>query len=315
MAGLNFSTTTIINSLDNVKVLGDSKKVLRLGKGVDLVAENVKVVRKTVGYKPKMAVATVNVAGLTPGDYRLDVTLGTDGAAPLIFAAPSPVNGTPFWVGIHVDTTGVANAGIVADSINKNKLFVLGEKLLNCVALKTTGESTTYTGVIELTAASEYIRFRDIKLVKFTAATENAPEKVEVVSGAVNVTEKGLNGFGTYSHIIKDLRLPTGANLAFNHLREDETPTPGTVYTQYVFEYEAPSLIRGTQVVGSVNTSHTQHVAWVAKNSVTAFDALLSSANLADTDTNRDNIEQYTVNTDSVVTDKRSTKETSSLED
>ena len=113
------------------------------------------------------------------------------------------------------------------------------------------------------------------------------------------------------------MRLPTGANLAFNHLREDETPAPGAVYTQYVFEYEAPSLIRGTQVVGSVNTSHTQHIAWVAKDVVTAFDSLLSSASLADTNAttgNRDNIEQHTVS-DSVVTAKNAKKETSSLAD
>ena len=116
--------------------------------------------------------------------------------------------------------------------------------------------------------------------MKFEAATENQQEKVvKVADGTIN--QKGINGFGTYSHIIKDLRLPTGANLAFNHLREDETPAPGVLYTQYVIEYEALSSIRGTQVVGSVNTSHTQHIVWVASSNVTAFDGLLSTAGVA----------------------------------
>ena len=282
MAGLNFSTTTIVNSLAPKATEVAAKGILRVGKGVDLVGKKITAVYKTAGHEPSMCKAVIDLAGLS-GNYRLDVKLGTDGAVPLIFAAPYAQNGTPFWVGLNL--TGTNDIAAIAKDINDRKLFVMGDVLL--VARVATANDkigeTAQTGKLILEAVSEHVRFRDIKLVKFTDfdASTGALEKTEVVEGKVVIMDKGVNGFGTYSHIIKDLRLPTGANLAFNHLREDETPAPGVLYTQYVIEYEAPSSIRGTQVVGSINTSHTQHIAWVASSNVTAFDGLLSTAGVA----------------------------------
>ena len=281
MAGLNFSTTTIINKIAPKATEVAEKGILRLGRGVDLVAGNIASVHKTVGHDPVMCKAVIDLASLS-GNYRLDVKLGTDGSVPLIFAAPYAQNGTPFWVGLNL--TGTNDIAAIAKDINDRKLFVMGDTLL--VARVATDDdkigSVSQKGKLILEAISEHIRFRDIKLVKFTDfdTSTGTPEKTETVEGKVVIMNKGANGFGTYSHIVRDLRLPTGANLAFNHLREDETPAPGTLYTQYVIEYEAPSLIRGTQVVGSVNRSHTQHVAWVAASEVSNFDALLKAAKL-----------------------------------
>ena len=95
MAGLNFSTTTIINKIDPKATEVAAKGILRLGRGVDLVANNITAVYKTVGHGPTMCKATIALSGLV-GDYRLDVTLGTDGASPLIFAKPDVQNGIPF---------------------------------------------------------------------------------------------------------------------------------------------------------------------------------------------------------------------------
>ena len=294
MAGLNFSTTTIINKIDSKATEVAAKGILRLGRGVDLKSEYVQTVRKSVGHDYAPCVATISLAGLE-GDYRLDVTLGTDGAAPLIFAAPDVQNGTPFWVGIHADSA--IDAPFVTElvkTIKKNKLFTIGDNLLTVEASGTN---------LVLTGNSEFLRFRKVELMKFEDATENSQEKTVKVDGKVNIV-KGYNGFGTYSHIIKDLRLPTGANLAFNHLRQDETPAPGTLYTQYVIEYEAPSSIRGTQVVGSVNRSHTQHVAWVAASEVSNFDALLKAAKLpGDTESTADVNEAVTSVEDSHLDD------------
>lgn len=280
MAGLNFSTTTIINKIDPKAEAVASKGIIRLGRGVDLVAKYITAVYKTAGHGPTMCQATIDLTGLEVGDYRLDVTLGTDGASPLIFAKPDVQNGIPFWVGIHVDST-VDEAFVkeLVHTINKNKLFTIGDNLLTVEATGTT---------LTLTGNSEFLRFRKVELMKFEAANEDSQEKTTKVDGKVTINEKGRNGFGTYSHIIKDLRLPTGANLAFNHLRQDETPNisatdTASAYTQYVIEYEAPSSIRGTQVVGSVNHSYTQHVAWVAAG--VDFDTLLSDANVTKVDT------------------------------
>ena len=76
MAGLNFSTTTIINKIDSKATEVAAKGILRLGRGVDLKSEYVQTVRKSVGHDYAPCVATISLAGLE-GDYRLDVTLGT----------------------------------------------------------------------------------------------------------------------------------------------------------------------------------------------------------------------------------------------
>ena len=291
MSGLNFSTTTIINAKpegglnDVVKVVyprkksgsvwvddteSDMKKI-RLGKGVDLVAKYIKSYVKTEGYGPEMCKAVLDLAGLAEGFYRLDVHLGANGAEPLIFAAPAPQNGTPFWIEFTVTASNKTTiAAEIVKIINANKLFVLGDNLISA-----SGTSTSLT----LEGNTEYLRFRKLELYKYSV-DENGVDHTDRVK-VFEPSVLGKNGFGTYSHIIKDLRLPTAANTTHNHLREDETPNVGTTYTQYVFEYEAPSQIRGTQVVGSVNHSHTQHVAWVASSIVSAFDSLLTNAGIA----------------------------------
>ena len=61
--------------------------------------------------------------------------------------------------------------------------------------------------------------------------------------------------FGTYSQIVKDLRLPTVENTNWLHLRKAETPIVGAVYDQYIIEYCAPANNRPLGAVGCETTS------------------------------------------------------------
>ena len=95
----------------------------------------------------------------------------------------------------------------------------------------------------------------------------------------IKLDERGKNSFGTYSQIIKDLRLPTAANYQWTHIRQVETPIVGAIYNQYIVEYEAPATNDGLHAVGQRMTSHTVHVFWVKNDSdlISAWETALGT--------------------------------------
>lgn len=83
--------------------------------------------------------------------------------------------------------------------------------------------------------------------------------------------------FGTYSQIIKDLRLPTTENTRWLHLRQAETPIVGAIYDQYIIEYCAPANNRPLGAVGCEVDSYTTHIFWVKHDIAAEFDALFKA--------------------------------------
>lgn len=303
MAGLNFQTQTIINSnldpdssalnglgTDNTwlykadieKVDGVEKEVLRIKRDFIFVKDNVKAIRKAVGHEATLCKAVIDfskISAITPETgkkkyCRLDIYLGVEGAEPYIYSTPWVQKGMPFWVEFTVTEDNKDNiAKVVADMIKKNHLFLVDKDLLTVEA---------NGAVLTLTGATEYQRFRKIEVRTFSATddyaelvSEMAKKPAENAEGevteayeasAVKEEERGKNSFGTYSQIIKDLRLPTAANYQWTHLRQDETPTVGAIYNQYIIEYCAPATNDGTQFVGHRGLSHTTHVFWVRQD-------------------------------------------------
>ena len=118
--------------------------------------------------------------------------------------------------------------------------------------------------------------------------TELNPNEV-VASDAIALVTKGKNAFGTYSQIVKDLRLPTAANYQWLATRKVEIPIVGAVYNQYIIEYHAPANSHPLSVVGGRLDSHTTHVFWVKNDTelVTAWEnALKTLGDIIDSDTN-----------------------------
>lgn len=77
------------------------------------------------------------------------------------------------------------------------------------------------------------------------------------------VSYYGVNGFGTYEQLLKDLRLPTIENLHYKSLNDYEMPIPGGKYTQYTIHMIACRGILGGSAVGEVTHSKTTHVFFV----------------------------------------------------
>lgn len=286
MAGLNFQTQTIINSnLDpdsgnagkEVKLFAVAENALRIKRDFVFAKDDargkVMAIRKAEGYEAEPCVATIDFSAIAeiqpsteePKKYcRLDIYLGVEGAEPFIYATPWVQKGMPFWVEFTVtEKNKGAIAEVVAEMIKKNHLFLVDKDLLHVEA---------EGNVLTLTGATEYQRFRNVEVRTF-AATDDYAELVgelakikdgKVAEGeAICEVERGKNAFGTYSQIVKDLRLPTAANYQWSHIRQVETPIVGAIYNQYIIEYCAPATNEGLGAVGARLESHTTHVFWV----------------------------------------------------
>lgn len=306
--GLNFQTQTIINSNldpDSSKLNGkgtDNTYLFKSGKtnidGVEVdalkikrdfvfVKDCVKAIRKRAGYNAVMCKATIDfadsalLAALKAGGAktycRLDIYLGVEGAEPYIYSTPWVQKGMPFWIEFTVKEADEAAtiAKNVADMLKKNHVFLCDKDLIN---VSVSGSKLILEG------ATEYQRFRKIEISTFDAYDDYADKVAELdptktAATDIKLDERGKNSFGTYSQIIKDLRLPTAANYQWTHIRQVETPIVGAIYNQYIVEYEAPATNDGLHAVGQRMTSHTTHVFWVKNDStlITAWEAALAT--------------------------------------
>lgn len=294
--GLNFQTQTIINSnldpdssklngkgtdntylfkSDKTNIDGVEVDVLKIKRDFVFVKDCVKAIRKRAGYNAVMCKATIDFAdsallvALKAGGAktycRLDIYLGVEGAEPYIYSTPWVQKGMPFWIEFTVKEADEAAtiAKNVADMLKKNHVFLCDKDLIN---VSVSGSKLILEG------ATEYQRFRKIEISTFDAYDDYADKVAELdptktAATDIKLDERGKNSFGTYSQIIKDLRLPTAANYQWTHIRQMETPIVGAIYNQYIVEYEAPATNDGLHAVGQRMTSHTVHVFWVKNDS------------------------------------------------
>lgn len=306
MAGLNFQTQTIINSnLDpdsgvalfedkKEKADGVQKDVLKIKRDFLFVKDNVDCIRRRKGYSAELCEATIDFTKLTsvvPTNHtvnylRLDIYLGVEGAEPYIYSTPWHHKGKPFWVEFIAKKND--NAKDLADRLEKtiksNHMFQVDKDLIK---VANDGE-----GKITLTGATEYLRFRKVTINIFEEAADYEvaamnPNKVQATD-PIALVKFGKNAFGTYSQIIKDLRLPTAANYQWSAIRQVETPIVGATYNQYIIEYHAPANSHPLSVVGGRLDSYTTHVFWVKNDAdlVSAWEtALKKVGTIIDSDT------------------------------
>ena len=306
--GLNFQTQTIINSnldpdssklngkgTDNTYLFKSGKTnidgvevdALKIKRDFEFVKDCVKAIRKRAGYNAVMCKATIDfadsalLAALKAGGAktycRLDIYLGVEGAEPYIYSTPWVQKGMPFWIEFTVKEADEAAtiAKNVADMLKKNHVFLCDKDLIN---VSVSGSNLILEG------ATEYQRFRKIEISTFDAYDDYADKVAELdptktAATDIKLDERGKNSFGTYSQIIKDLRLPTAANYQWTHIRQVETPIVGAIYNQYIVEYEAPATNDGLHAVGQRMTSHTVHVFWVKNDSdlISAWETALGT--------------------------------------
>jgi hypothetical protein len=284
-----FTTTNVINS----------NKDLTSGKDLWTTTDDSVNVKRVMNFKKANVVSidkTDPVDGIAPvvnidfstvaksvetGDrLRLFIYVRlTEGSNFSLYANDFYYKGKPF----SIDFTWKGEAKDVVAALEKNikkyLVAVHGEKI---ATVKADGTSLVITGV------SEYQRFAKVAVEKLDADAHfgmgeyveilgnDDLEEVDSASVSANQIFKGTEGFGTYSWILHNLRLPTDARTAPWAVNSDETPIVGAKYTQFTIHYCVNRGTLGTNAVGDQVTSETTHVFYVHESLVSEFEAALN---------------------------------------
>lgn len=261
----NWTTTTLINDLPEKFVESVNKgNALRIGNHI-FEKRWVESIRKAEGKTVELCSATLDMAKVKealPADTkvaRLYIYVGLDGSEESIYANDWYRKGMPLSVSFTVaDPTVMAET--IVDTVNRFNVFTKVKKVLDVEA---TGSKLVINGT------HEHQRLQKIQvLVDAGFGEEIAVVDYELnhkaAEGIVVDVVAGRNGFGTYSQLLKDLRLPTANHNHWLSVQKDEMPIVGALYTQYIINYYAPSTANPSfTAVGNRSMSETTHVFWV----------------------------------------------------
>ena len=285
-----FTTTNVINSdkdLTTGKALYEVKNDTLVVKRVaNFKKENIAAIYKAVAVDPENAKVTIDLTGVsaTAGDVlRLSIYVGLSQASQdSRYSNDMIYKGKPFSVDFVWQDTAANSAKKLVETIKKYSLLVYGEKLL------TASNSGAF---ITIEATNEYQRFKRVDLEKFEKTPDKYPYsgKYTVIKSLSNLASKtstqlngttegffaGKEGFGTYSFLLHNLRLPTSARTRAFGINQDETPIVGAKYNQYTIHYCANRGVLGLNAVGDTVKSVTTHVFYVKSDLASAFEALL----------------------------------------
>jgi hypothetical protein len=168
--------------------------------------------------------------------------------------------------------TAINMAKAIVDTVNRFNIFTKVKKVL---------EVTENNGILTIKGTHEHQRLQKIQvLVDAGYGEETAIVDYELnhkESNAVTEIKKGRNGFGTYSQLLKDLRLPTAVHNHWLSVQKDEMPIVGALYTQYIINYYAPSTANPSfTAIGNRSMSETTHVFWVKSDLVEKWEEFLT---------------------------------------
>lgn len=272
----NWTTTTLINELPYINVEEAGKK-LRIGKHL-FEKRWVESIRKAEGHNYELCEATVDLSKVDLGTAtvaRLYIYVGLEGSEESIYANDWYRKGMPLSVSFAVGAaTDMAKA--IEDTVKTFNVFTKVKKVLDVTANGT---------VLTIKGTHEHQRLQKIAILVEDTASVLHEEKViaeyelnRKTHAAITSVKVGVNGFGTYSQLIKDLRLPTAAHNSWLSVQKDEMPVVGALYTQYIINYYAPSTANPSfTAVGNRSMSETTHVFWVKSDLVTEWEAALAT--------------------------------------
>ena len=271
----NWTKTTLINELPFINKEGEGK--LRIGHQL-FEKRWVETIRKAEGHKPVICEADLDLATVkTALDdaqakvARLYLYVGLEGSEESIYANDWYRKGMPLSVSFtNQDADKMAEA--IVDTVNRFNVFTKVKKVLDVTAKDT---------VLTIKGTHEHQRLQKIQVLVDAGFGEEVAvvdyELEHKADTAVTREVKGVNGFGTYSQLSKDLRLPTAVHNHWLSVQKDEMPVVGALYTQYIITYYAPSTANPSfTAVGNRSMSETTHVYWVKSDLVTEWEAALA---------------------------------------
>ena len=291
-----FTTTNVINSNKDYttgkplwsaqEATLDKPAFLNIKRVSKFLGPNVVSIYKAEANDPEMAKVTIDLSQISGTDgesYRLSVYIGlTQASQESRYANDLILKGKPFTVDFVWKTSAAEVAKNLVKIINKYAVMVYGEKLLNV------SNSGAY---LTIEAVNEYQRFRKVNIEKFdkdayfgrgeynpVRTLENLTKQSSnaALTGTVEGYFVGKEGFGTYSYLLHNLRIPTPMRTRAFGVNLDENPIIGAKYNQYTIHYCADRGVLGTNAVGDTVKSVTTHVFYVNQSVASEFEEALT---------------------------------------
>lgn len=258
--------TILIENLINI----DKKSIHKVYK-----TEHVPASEEIVEWAPTLT-------GVAEGDIvRIIATLYQDDNVVATFASPVPNTGRTIQYEFVATTDGKLVA-TPADSPVEDLYATL---------------SATDT-TITINAKDCFTHVGKIEIVKDAVSDSNigvgAVKVASVKKGDADfdVTTEGTPGLGNTAQILRNMRLQTDANLNPYGLDIDERPAPNGEYNMFTVELVTERRNIGHNVMGSVGTSLTTLVFYVAKTATESFEKLFAglvvTPTIDDNDTTED---------------------------
>ena len=267
-----YTNTIVLNSLKDVttgldKIVegSDNIEVRRVNK---FLKSNVSAIYKRAASDPVIGKAEFTITNPGAGIYRLKLYIRLSGSQNSYYSNDFVFKGKPFVYEFKIASNSTTTTDVAKEIkrvIDKIQAFY-GDKYIKT---KVAGDKLTIYGV------DEYQLFTEAKIQKLNTAANN-PLTNEVFEDVTEGTiTKSVEGFGTYTHILKDLRLPTIEARKFEAVNQEELPIPGAKYNQYIIEYKVDRGLFGGAAVGQQVTSKTTHVFYVLDSLATEFETAL----------------------------------------
>ena len=291
-----FTTTNVINSNTDVTTgkplwsvqdkTSTKPASLNVKRVNNFKSNNVVAIYKAEASEPELAKVTLDLSQISGTDgesYRLSVYIGlTQASQESRYANDLILKGKPFTVDFVWKTSAADVAKNLVKVIDKYAVMVYGEKLLN----------VSYSGAyLTIEAVNEYQRFRKVNIEKFDKdayfgrGEYNAVRTLEdltkqaskdTLNGTTEGYFVGKEGFGTYSYLLHNLRIPTAMRTRAFGVNLDENPIIGALYNQYTIHYCVNRGVLGTNAVGDTVKSVTTHVFYVKSDLASDFEAALA---------------------------------------
>lgn len=267
-----WTNTIVLNSLkdattglDKIVKGADFVEVRRVNK---YLKDNVSAMWKRAASDPVIGKAEFTITNPGAGIYRLKLYIRLSGSQNSYYSNDFVFKGKPFAYEFKIASNSTTAADVAKEIkrvIDKITAFY-GDKYIK---VEVAGDKLTIHGI------DEYQLFTEAKIQKLNVAANN-PLTNEVFEDVIEGTiTKSVEGFGTYTHILKDLRLPTIEARKFEAINQEELPVPGAKYNQYIIEYKVDRGLFGGAAVGQQVTSKTTHVFYVLDSLAADFETAL----------------------------------------
>lgn len=250
-------------------------------RGMNFVKPNVVSIFKRASSDPVLAKAKFTMSNDGVGLYRLGLYIRLSGSQNSYYSNDFVFKGKPLYFEYEIKDAGETAAELAARVVRLiKKIQVMYDN--KYVDVSANGSDLTVTGT------TEYQLFTKAEIEKFNPnaglnggefeVTKAALDKGHEDYDGVNEITKSKEGFGTYTHLLKDLRLPTMEAIRFGGINQEELPVPGAKYHQYIVTYCVERGIMGGDAIGDTVKSRTSHVFFVKADIAADFEAALANA-------------------------------------